>query len=82
MPDGTCFIRHWNEGDERTVGKKDGDFISVVLYHTFVNNGMMSETQNRAIVKEGTKYVATFYKNLFKDVMKDAFYRQINQQAK
>ena len=82
VPDGTCFIRHWNEGDERTVSEKDGDFISVVLYHTFVNNGMMSETQNRAIVKEGTKYVATFYKNLFKDIMKDAIYQQINQQVK
>ena len=32
VPDGTCFIRHWNEGDETTIGEKDCDFVSVVLY--------------------------------------------------
>ena len=78
VPDGTCFIRHWNEGDETTVGQKDSDFISVVLYYTFVNGGMMTETQNKAILKEGTRYIRDYYKSLFEDVMKEAFFRRLN----
>lgn len=78
VPDGTCFIRHWNEGDETTVGQKDCDFISVVLYYTFVNGGMMSDTQNEAIFKEGTRYIRNFYKSLFDDAMKEAFFRRLN----
>lgn len=80
VPDGTCFIRHWNEGDETTVGQKDCDFVSVVLYYTFVNGGMMSETQNKAILKEGTRYIRDYYKSLFEDAMKEAFFRRLNIQ--
>lgn len=80
VPDGTCFIRHWNEGDETTVGQKDSDFISVVLYYTFVNGGMMTETQNKAILKEGTRYIRDYYKSLFEDVLKEAFFRRLNIQ--
>ena len=78
VPDGTCFIRHWNEGDETTVGQKDCDFVSVVLYYTFVNGGMMSEAQNQAIFKEGTRYIRGYYKSLFEDAMKEAFFRRLN----
>ena len=78
VPDGTCFIRHWNEGDETTVGQKDSDFVSVVLYYTFVNGGMMSEVQNQAIFKEGTRYIRSYYKSLFEDAMKEAFFRRLN----
>ena len=81
VPDGTCFIRHWNEGDETTIGKKDCNFISVVCYYTFVNGGMMTDTQNIAIKKEGTRYVANYYKNLFEDVMKETFFRRLNEQS-
>ena len=80
VTDGTCFIRHWNEGDETTVGQKDSDFISVVLYYTFVNGGMMTETQNKAILKEGTRYIRDYYKSLFEDVLKEAFFRRLNIQ--
>lgn len=80
VPDGTCFIRHWNEGDETTIGEKDCDFVSVVLYYTFVNGGMMTETQNKAILKEGTRYIRDYYKSLFEDVMKEAFFRRLNTQ--
>ena len=80
VPDGTCFIRHWNEGDEATVGEKDSDFISVVLYYTFVNGGMMSETQNKAILKEGTRYIRDYYKSLFEDAMKESFFRRLKAQ--
>lgn len=80
VPDGTCFIRHWNEGDETTVGQKDSDYISVVLYYTFVNSGMMTETQNKAIYKEGTRYIRDYYKSLFEDTLKEAFFRRLNTQ--
>lgn len=80
VPDGTCFIRHWNEGDETTVGQKDSDFISVVLYYTFVSGGMMTETQNKAIFKEGTRYIRDYYKSLFEDVMKETFFHRLNTQ--
>lgn len=81
VPDGTCFIRHWNEGDETTIGKKDCNFISVVCYCTFVNGGMMTDTQNSAINKEGTRYVTNFYKNLLKDIMRESFFRRLNEQS-
>ena len=80
VPDGTCFIRHWNEGDEATIGEKDSNFISVVLYYTFVNGGMMSETQNKAILKEGTRYIRDYYKSLFEDAMKESFFRRLKAQ--
>ena len=79
VPDGTCFIRHWNEGDETTIGQKDSDFISVVLYYTFVNGGMMTETQNKAILKEGTRYIRDYYKSLFEDALKETFFRRLNE---
>ena len=81
VPEGTCFIRQWNEGDESTIGEKDSDFISVVLYYTFVNRGMMSETQNEAIKKESTRYIRDYYKSLFEDAMKEAFVRRLNTQS-
>lgn len=73
--DGTCFIRQWNEGDELTIGKEDSDHIAVALYYTFVNNCMMTETQNKAIVKEGTKYISDYYRKLFRDALNEAFIR-------
>ena len=82
VPDGTCFIRYWNEGDETSIGQASCDFISVVLYYTFVGRGMMSETQSKAILKEGTRYIRDFYKSLFEDVMKETFFRRLNTQKK
>lgn len=72
VPDGTCFIRHWNEGDEATIGQKDCDFVSVVLYYTFVNGALMSEGQKQAIIKEGTRYLRDYFKSLFGDAKKEA----------
>ncbi len=78
IPDGTCFIRYWDEGDERSIGQKECNFISVVLYYTFVNVGMMSETQKKAIVKEGNRYLRNYYKSLFEDALKESFFRRLN----
>ena len=80
VPDGTCFIRHWNEGDEATVGEKDSNFISVVLYYTFVNGGMMTDAQNEAIFREGTRYIRSYYKSLFEDAMKESFFHRLDTQ--
>jgi hypothetical protein len=41
---------------------------------------MMSETQNKAILKEGTRYIRDYYKSLFEDVMKESFFRRLNTQ--
>lgn len=73
--DGTCFIRQWTEGDELSIGKKDSDYIAVALYFTFVNNCMMTKTQNKAIIKEGLKYISDYNGRLFKDLLKEAFVR-------
>lgn len=80
VPDGTCFIRHWNEGDETTIGQKDGNFVSVVLYYTFVNSGLMSETQKQAINKEEARYLRHYYQSLLDDAMTEAFFRRISSQ--
>lgn len=77
--DGTCFIRYWNEGNESTIGEKDSDFVSVVLYYTFVDEGLMTDSQNKAIQKEGTRYIRDYYKSLFEDVMKETFFRRLNE---
>ncbi len=78
VSDGTCFIRSWSEGDESTIGQKDSNFVSVVFYLTFVNKEMMSETQINAIKKEGTKFITNYYKNLFKDAMKESLFYRLN----
>ena len=41
---------------------------------------MMTETQNKAILREGTRYIRDYYKSLFEDVMKEAFFRRLNTQ--
>lgn len=74
--DGTCFIRQWSEGDELSIGKEDSDRIAVTLYYTFVNNCMMTDTQNQAIGKEGKKYIYEYYRKLFRDALNEAFIRQ------
>ena len=79
--DGTCFIRYWNEGNESTIGQKDSDFVSVVLYYTFVDEELMTDSQNKAIQKEGTRYIRDYYKSLFEDVMKETFFRRLNTQT-
>ena len=82
VPDGTCFIRHWNEGDETTIGQENCNFISVVLYCTFVNRGMMSKSQNKAIFKEGARFIRNYYKGLFEDAMKETFFRKLNKSGR
>lgn len=77
VTDGTCFIRHWNEGDETSIGQQDCDFVSVVLYYTFVSGSMMSESQNKAISQEGTRYIRNYYRGLFEDAMKEAVFGQL-----
>lgn len=77
VTDGTCFIRHWNEGEETSIGQQDCDFVSVVLYYTFVSGSMMSESQNKAISQEGTRYIRDYYRNLFEDAMKETVFGQL-----
>ena len=78
VPEGICFIRHWNEGDLSTIGHENSNFISIVLYYTFVNEGMMSETQTKAIHNEKTRYLREYYNNLLDDVIKEAFPLTLN----
>ena len=76
--DGTCLIQSWNEGDPESVGKDNCDFISVVIYRTFVNNGMMSDTQNNAIKEEGNRYLSELYKDLYRDALLDKLVNRNN----
>ena len=78
VPEGTCFIRFWNEGDITSIGNNDCDFISIVLYHTFVSNEMMDKTQLRAVYKEGLRYIREHHRRLFDDLLSDAINRSIN----
>lgn len=74
------FIRHWNEGDKATIGQEDSNFVSVVLYITFVNGGLMTNSQKKAIFKEGTKYIANQYRKLIEDAMKETLIRRLDAQ--
>lgn len=78
-PDGVCFIRHWCEGDEFSIGTENSDAIAVVYYMTIVTNSMMSELQNKAIGKEGRRYLIDYYKRLYEDAKKDAIFRRLNE---
>ncbi len=78
VSEGTCFIRFWNEGDIASIGNNDCDFISVVLYYTFVSDEMMDKTQLKAVYKEGLKYFREHHKSLFNDLLSDAINRSIN----
>lgn len=80
VPDGMSFIRHWNEGDKATIGQEDSNFVSVVLYITFVNGGLMTNSQKKAIFKEGTKYIANQYRKLIEDAMKETLIRRLDAQ--
>lgn len=80
VPDGTCFVRFWNEGDETTIEKRDSNFISVVMFITFVDSGTMKPSQNKAIFKEGTRYINNYYKNLFEEAMRETFFKHLNTQ--
>lgn len=71
--DGICFIRQWNEGDELSIGVDSSDYIAVALYYTIVNNGMMTETQNKAIIKEEINYISKYYRNLIRDALTGSF---------
>ena len=74
--DGICFMKQWSEGDELSIGQKDSDRIAVAVFYTFVNQTMMTETQKKAIVEEGTKYMSNYYKRLLSEAMKETFIRQ------
>lgn len=77
--DGLCFIRHWCEGDELSIGQKDSDAIAVVLYYTIITNSMLSDIQKKAIGEEGRKYIANYYSNLIEESSKEAIFRKLNQ---
>lgn len=78
VPEGTCFIRFWSEGDIASIGNNDCDFISVVLYYTFVSDEMMDKTQLKAVYKEGLRYFHEHHKSIFNDLLSDAINRSIN----
>ena len=73
--DGVCFVEHGIEGDELSIGTIEDNTVCITLYYTIVNNSMMPELQKRAIEDGGKEYIHNHFKNLFEDVMKDAFYR-------
>lgn len=77
--DGTCLIQSWSEGDPESIGKDNCDFITIVIYKTFVNNGMMSDTQNKAIKKEGNRYLSELYKEMYKDAIMDKLAKRLAQ---
>ncbi|MBR5660627.1 MAG: hypothetical protein IKW99_03665 [Bacteroidales bacterium] len=77
--DGVCFINHWCEGEEQSIGQKDSDAIAVVLYYTIITYSMLSDIQKKAIGEEGKKYITNYYNGIIKEATNDAIFRQINQ---
>ena len=76
--EGVCFVRHWCEGDELTIGSKQDNYLGVVHYLTIVTNDMMSDIQKKAIGAEGQRYMLNQVRHLMEDAMKDPFFRQLN----
>lgn len=68
VSDGICYIRSWNEGDIKTVSRRDSNFISVVEYVTFVDHETMTDKQNHAIDKAAQEYMDCYYRSLFQDM--------------
>lgn len=65
VQDGICFTRQWSEGDLNTISDRKGNFISVVYYHTIVNEGSLKDRQKIAINKESLKYFKSLLKTCF-----------------
>jgi hypothetical protein len=76
--DGVCFIRHWCEGDESSIGQEDSDALAVVLYYTIVTSSMLSDIQKKAIGAEGRKYIANLYNSYIEEATKNAIFKRIN----
>ena len=71
VSDGICFIRQGTDGDEKTVLTKDSNYISVVLYLTFVDNNTLKESQKIAIRKEEISYFLDFFNVLVYNGLKE-----------
>ena len=77
QPEGICFIQHWCEGDELSIGSDHEDYLAVVNYLTIVTDSMMSDIQKEAIGEEGKKYMHNYLKRLMDDVLNTPFFRHL-----
>ena len=66
VPDGICFTNQGCEGDESTIGDKNGNFISCVWYYTIVSNSLLTERQTDAIAEEEKEFVRSHFFEPFK----------------
>jgi len=65
VQDGICFTRQWREGDPNTIRDRNGNYISVVYYHTIINEGLLKDKQKIAIDKESLNYYKALLKTYF-----------------
>ena len=66
VTDGICFTKQGCEGDESTVGDRNGNFISCVWYYTIVSERMIPERQTDAIAEEEKESVRRHFFEPFK----------------
>ena len=66
VTDGICFTDQCCEGDESTVGDRNGNYISCVWYYTIVNKSMLTDRQIGAIAEEEKEFVRSHFFEPFK----------------
>ena len=66
VPDGICFTNQGCEGDESTVGNRNGNFILCVWYYTIINRCHLTERQACAIVEAEKEFFGSHYFEPFK----------------
>lgn len=66
VTDGICFTDQGCEGDESTVGDRNGNFISCVWYYTIVSKSMLTDRQTGAIAEEEKEFVRSHFFEPFK----------------
>jgi len=57
--DGICPTHQWCEGGLETIGQPDSEFISVMLYDTFLTRSILKPRQLEAIERNGREYLIT-----------------------
>ena len=71
VADGICFTNQGCEGDESTVGDRNGNFISAVWYYTIVSKNLLTERQTDAIADGQREYIKSHFFEPFKKALEN-----------
>lgn len=69
VADGICFTDQGCEGDEATVGDRNGNFINAVWYYTIVSKDLLTERQTDAIADGEKEFIKSHFFEPFRQAL-------------